>query len=145
MSWTFCTSATKISLLLLYIRVFPQREFRYVAYGFMGMVSAYCIGCTIFFLANCRPFAANWDITIQNACGNQKAGWLGTVSCGMTTPSSSSNSLKGSRKYHHGCSHPHSTYEKRMAFTASEEDESCSRWYLWHWIHVSALLFPLPC
>ena len=79
LSWTFSTSAIKVSLLLLYIRVFPQRPFRYTAYGLMVVVALYCIGCVIFYVGNCRPIEANWIHGLPGStCGNQQAGWLGT-------------------------------------------------------------------
>ena len=79
LSWTFSTSAIKISLLLLYIRVFPQRAFRLTAYALMGVVAVYCVGCVIFYVGNCRPIQANWTPDLPGAvCGKQQAGWLGT-------------------------------------------------------------------
>ena len=73
------TSATKISLTLLYVRIFhSKREFRFLSYGLLAVVALYCVGTTIYFLTNCRPFAAHWDKTIQNACGDPHSGWLGT-------------------------------------------------------------------
>ena len=85
-SWTLSTSAIKISLLLLYIRVFPGRPFRFTAYALMGMVAMYCIGSITFFLGICRPIESNWILNFQGAtCGNQKAGWLGTGVANLLT------------------------------------------------------------
>ena len=78
LSWVCSTTATKFSLLFLYMRVFPQRSFRFMSYGLMAVVASYFLGATLYFLLKCRPFSANWDITIENACGDQHAGWLGT-------------------------------------------------------------------
>jgi hypothetical protein len=86
LSWTFCTSTIKISLLLLYARIFPQRPFRLATFSLVGLVAIYCIGCLIFFLANCRPFAANFNPHLPGAvCGNQQAGWLGTGIANIVT------------------------------------------------------------
>ena len=86
LSWTFSTSAIKISLLLLYIRVFPQKAFRNTAYTLMGVVALYCIGCIIFYVGNCQPIEANWIKPLPGSkCGNQQAGWLGTGIANIVT------------------------------------------------------------
>lgn len=85
-SWTFSTTAIKVSLLLLYIRVFPQRPFRVAAYGLMGLVLVYLVACLIFFVANCQPFEANFNPGLPGAvCGNKTAGWLGTGVANIVT------------------------------------------------------------
>lgn len=76
-AWTFSTSAIKVSLLLLYARLFPFRNFRILAYTSMGMVVLYCVGCLVFLITNCTPFQANFTPWMPGAhCRNDKAGGL---------------------------------------------------------------------
>ena len=67
------------------MRIFPQRSFRLLTYGLLAVVGAYWTGTTIYFLANCRPFEANWDMRYQNACNDPHAGWIGTGIANIVT------------------------------------------------------------
>ena len=76
--WGFTTATTKVSLIFLYQRVFPQRGFRLYTYGVLAVVVSYGIGVAIYFLTACRPFEASWDPLIRGNCVDPHKGWLGT-------------------------------------------------------------------
>ncbi|OJD25646.1 hypothetical protein ACJ73_02982 [Blastomyces percursus] len=70
--WVLSLSFCKVSILLLYSRVFPVAPVIWIGRGTMVFIAAWAIativaGCTI-----CRPFAFNWDQSIPGGkCGDQ--------------------------------------------------------------------------
>lgn len=62
--WTVANTFVKLSILHLYIVVFPQRPVRWICYGMMGLTVAYCISNCLQNLLICRPIQYNWDKTI---------------------------------------------------------------------------------
>jgi hypothetical protein len=72
-------SFIKISVLHLYITIFPSRNFVKVCYGFMALTGAYCLAVILEALLLCRPLAFNWDKTIPDGvCGDNQLGFLVT-------------------------------------------------------------------
>ncbi|MCJ1393209.1 hypothetical protein MMC18_006081 [Xylographa bjoerkii] len=78
MTWVMCTTSIKLSILCLFVRLFPIRRVRIEAYILIGIVTTFCLAALLAFLLQCRPIQANWDPTIEAVCGNQAASWLGT-------------------------------------------------------------------
>lgn len=79
-------SITKLSILLQYLRLFPQRGFLIACYTTIAIVSAYCcwtFWSTIFL---CIPVPAFWDPTITNAkCLNREAVWFANAAINIFT------------------------------------------------------------
>jgi len=65
------TTLTKISILLLYYRIFGVvNNFRIALYIAAALVIAYWIPTTILAYLGCTPFARNWDQTLPGTCVN---------------------------------------------------------------------------
>ncbi|RDL40284.1 uncharacterized protein BP5553_00263 [Venustampulla echinocandica] len=75
--WTMANTATKVSILLVYKNIFALRKFRILADTVIVIVIMLAVGNIIQCLAICRPFAFQWDKTIEGGvCGNQTLGIL---------------------------------------------------------------------
>ena len=65
---------TKISIVLLYLRIFPKtvsKRFQYVSWGIIAALVAYFIGFVIYFAVECRPisyFWKQWDGEHEGTC-----------------------------------------------------------------------------
>jgi len=69
--WASSLAAIKISLLLLYIRIFVLSSLRITAYIVMGVVVSWWLSVVLEEFLLCRPFAFNWDRSIPDGtCGN---------------------------------------------------------------------------
>ena len=70
-------SCTKFSILLQYLRIFPQRLFRITCYILMAIIAVYA--CWTFFSAvfACWPIAYFWNMNAypQGHCMNRFAVW----------------------------------------------------------------------
>ncbi|MCJ1477963.1 hypothetical protein MMC13_006638 [Lambiella insularis] len=68
--WGAAISLVKISILHLYLTIFPSRVFKRICYGMMGVSAAWFVGVLLQTFLLCRPFALNWDHTITGTCGD---------------------------------------------------------------------------
>ncbi|KAL8920327.1 MAG: hypothetical protein Q9208_006298 [Pyrenodesmia sp. 3 TL-2023] len=67
---------TKISILILYLRIFTSKPFRLACYINLGIVAIFTIGSTIATILQCIPTKAAWDKTVVDAtCINSAAFW----------------------------------------------------------------------
>ncbi|KAL4971923.1 hypothetical protein BDW66DRAFT_145209 [Aspergillus desertorum] len=70
--WVLSLSCTKVSILFLYLRIFPVRWLVVSSYATMGVIVAWAIATILAGCLICRPFAYNWDKTIPGGyCGDQ--------------------------------------------------------------------------
>ncbi|PGG99924.1 hypothetical protein AJ79_08361 [Helicocarpus griseus UAMH5409] len=70
--WALSLSFCKVSILLVYIKVFPVPMVIWVGRGTMAFIAAWALATIIAGCVICRPFAFNWDQTIPGGkCGNQ--------------------------------------------------------------------------
>lgn len=68
---------TKISILLLYLRVFPGKPFRRACWIMLVFVTAYGLWIVIATIMSCYPIPYSWDKTIQGGhCQNKMALWF---------------------------------------------------------------------
>lgn len=74
--WASALTAVKISLILLYARVFSIRNFRIAAYAAMPLVLGWWLSVFLEELLLCRPLAYNWDKTIRGSCADLPAAYL---------------------------------------------------------------------
>jgi len=72
--------ATKISIVLLYLRIFPKevsQRFQYISWSVIAGLLAYLVGFYIYFAVECRPisfFWHQWDGEHEGSCpGTQSA------------------------------------------------------------------------
>lgn len=76
MLWASANTAVKISILDLYIYIFPTRKFRIAAYITMGLTGAYLVTIILESLLICRPLAYIWDKNMNGTCGNEILAFL---------------------------------------------------------------------
>lgn len=70
--WVLSLSCTKMSILCLYLRIFPYRWITWSSYATMSIIVAWTVATILAGCLICRPFAFNWDKTIPDGrCGNQ--------------------------------------------------------------------------
>jgi hypothetical protein len=67
---------TKISIILLYLRIFITGTFQRVAYGFLVMITIWTIGTIMATIFQCVPVRASWDLSVKHPwCINKDAFW----------------------------------------------------------------------
>lgn len=83
--WALSLALCKISVLLLYIRVFP---ITYIQWGSRILIAIVVMWAAATILAGfliCQPFAMNWDQTIAGHCGDSVASFQGTGAINLIT------------------------------------------------------------
>ncbi|KAF3771304.1 hypothetical protein M406DRAFT_231203, partial [Cryphonectria parasitica EP155] len=71
--WTLSISVSKMSLLLLYVKVFPLSRLTVaskITCAFVGLLALSAVLCTLLI---CQPIQHNWYLDIPGHCGSQKA------------------------------------------------------------------------
>jgi hypothetical protein len=74
--YTFQVVFTKISIILLYLRIFPKDSFRIQCWVLIGTTAAFGVSCVLSALLLCRPISYNWtswDGQHPGSCGNNNA------------------------------------------------------------------------
>lgn len=74
--YTFCISFIKLSVLFFYLRVFVNDRFRFITFVVIGVVSAWTLANILLLFLICRPFAANYDLTIDGVCGDRPTAFI---------------------------------------------------------------------
>ncbi|KAH1642612.1 hypothetical protein KXX39_007697 [Aspergillus fumigatus] len=75
-----------ISILLLYLRIFPVVSVVRVAWATIGVIVAWAIATILAGCLICRPFAFNWDQTIPGgSCGDQVTSFTATGVINLVT------------------------------------------------------------
>jgi hypothetical protein len=70
--WVLSLSCTKISILYLYILIFPIRWVVWGSYMTMSIIVAWTVATILAGCLVCQPFAFNWDKSIPGgSCGDQ--------------------------------------------------------------------------
>ncbi|MCJ1401369.1 hypothetical protein MMC11_004581 [Xylographa trunciseda] len=69
--WGAANTLVKISILHLYVTIFPNPAFRKICYALMAISTAYFVSILLETFLLCMPFVYNWDKTIEGTCGNQ--------------------------------------------------------------------------
>lgn len=84
--WVLSLSCTKISILFLYLRIFPVRWLIISSYTTMSIIVAWAIATILAGCLICRPFAFNWDKAIPGGyCGNQVSSFTATGVINLVT------------------------------------------------------------
>lgn len=61
-------ASVKISILLLYLRIFPGPRFRQIVWAVGCFVMCCCITQTFLIMFQCRPVQAAWNIHVKGDC-----------------------------------------------------------------------------
>lgn len=84
--WALSLSLCKISILLLYSKIFEAGAFTLLARGTAVFVVLWAIGTILAGFLICQPFAYNWDQSIPDGrCGNQTLSFIVTGSFNVVT------------------------------------------------------------
>ncbi|KAK4160557.1 hypothetical protein QBC43DRAFT_112196 [Cladorrhinum sp. PSN259] len=85
-TWTVGTTAFKLSVLTLYVRVFNIKTFRILSFILMGLTVGYCISFLVVFLTTCSPDISQlWNPRPppEGHCRDMNIGQLGSVSTNL--------------------------------------------------------------
>ncbi|KAF2439773.1 hypothetical protein P171DRAFT_524858 [Karstenula rhodostoma CBS 690.94] len=67
-TYSLSVSFSKLSILVLYLRLSPDANFRRVVYSVISVVIAYTLAYELIIIFQCRPVAAAWDIAVKGTC-----------------------------------------------------------------------------
>ncbi|KAL8989292.1 MAG: hypothetical protein Q9177_001789 [Variospora cf. flavescens] len=66
----------KISILMLYLRIFISKPFRLACYINLGIVAAFTIGSVFATILQCIPIKASWNRDVEATCINSASFWI---------------------------------------------------------------------
>lgn len=69
----------KLSLLALYFRIFPTREFKLATYILSGLIILWCIALNCVAIFQCNPVKKSWLPTSPGTCIDLKAAFIGNA------------------------------------------------------------------
>ncbi|KAH8434361.1 uncharacterized protein LDX57_012009 [Aspergillus melleus] len=78
-SYTLLVPSIKISILLLYRRIFPIRKFQIASWIVGGLVCSWCLAVFITVMLQCRPISLNWDKSQPGTCIDAKQFFFGNA------------------------------------------------------------------
>ncbi|KUI66065.1 hypothetical protein VM1G_01940 [Cytospora mali] len=70
------SSLTKVSIVCLYLRIFPKQKFRRMCFVLLGLIAAFCLVFAVTLLTYCQPFSyvwTRWDGRYHGTCINMTA------------------------------------------------------------------------
>ncbi|KAK4465106.1 putative integral membrane protein [Cladorrhinum samala] len=76
---------TKLSILLLYLRIFPSRWFRISCHLLIGVILTYMIATTAASIWQCTPVPRAWDKSISGTCISITANWYSNAAFSIVT------------------------------------------------------------
>jgi hypothetical protein len=85
--YTFLVVFTKISILLLYLRIFTTRAFKWQCYTLITIIASFGIGCIVSTGLYCRPISyvwEGWDGQHKATCVNINAQTYSLAGINMT-------------------------------------------------------------
>ncbi|OQE72644.1 hypothetical protein PENNAL_c0094G10481 [Penicillium nalgiovense] len=78
-SYTLLVPTIKVSILLLYRRIFSVPKFQLASLLAGGLVLAWCLAVFITVLVQCRPISFNWNKNQSGTCINAKSFFFGNA------------------------------------------------------------------
>lgn len=81
--WTLGTGAVKLSVLIMYMRIFCTETFRRCAYVLMGVIAAFTVSFFVVFLTNCIPVSQMWNPVPWGHCREQSPSEFASLSCNL--------------------------------------------------------------
>ncbi|KAF2802468.1 uncharacterized protein BDZ99DRAFT_337144, partial [Mytilinidion resinicola] len=79
------TCFVKVSILLFYLRLNPDKTFRRVAFAIMTFDVVYSFVSIVVATFGCTPIAGGWDLLIKSSCVNKKAYYYVAAVCNIVT------------------------------------------------------------
>ncbi|SPJ72475.1 related to integral membrane protein [Fusarium torulosum] len=78
--YVLCGSFAKLALLIFYLRLSPQRWFKWAVWTAIAIICIYTVVLFCLVLFACKPMAMNWDITVTDGiCINQTKTYIATA------------------------------------------------------------------
>ncbi|KAL0938517.1 uncharacterized protein CTRU02_205127 [Colletotrichum truncatum] len=78
--YIICGSFSKVSLLIFYSRLSPQKWFRWSVWITLGVIASYSFGIFFALVFACDPIAMSWDVTItEGTCINRPSLYIATA------------------------------------------------------------------
>ncbi|KAL2883226.1 hypothetical protein SGCOL_001417 [Colletotrichum sp. CLE4] len=78
--YTLCGSFAKVSLLIFYFRLSPQRWFKRAVWISLAIIAGYSSGIFFALVFACDPIAMSWDVTItEGTCINRPSLYIATA------------------------------------------------------------------
>jgi hypothetical protein len=75
--WGLATTAVKLSIIHLYMNMFPSPKFRRVCYATMTVTTLYFLSVIVETFAFCKPVQFTWDKTVNGSCAkNANIGYI---------------------------------------------------------------------
>lgn len=71
----------KLSILLQYLRMFPDRKFRLSCFTLMGVIVGWTLWAFFSAVFACWPIRYFWDTSIEGTCLNRLAVWVSVGGC----------------------------------------------------------------
>ncbi|MCJ1396818.1 hypothetical protein MMC11_000008 [Xylographa trunciseda] len=78
-------TATKTSILFLYLRIFPHQKFRYATFAVMTFVVGYASASILVTIFQCQPISRVWDKSVAGHCINLTAFWYSNASSSIVS------------------------------------------------------------
>ncbi|KAL7931949.1 hypothetical protein V8C35DRAFT_308954 [Trichoderma chlorosporum] len=72
------TCLTKMSLGMLYLRIFPDRKFRLAVISVMAVTAAYTLAAVLLTIFACKPIEKSWNKALPGVCVNSISIWYST-------------------------------------------------------------------
>ncbi|MCJ1464379.1 hypothetical protein MMC07_002992 [Pseudocyphellaria aurata] len=81
--YKFTINLTKTSILLLYLRIFPNKSFRKAVYGLLVFVNGYAVASIIATIFQCTPVVRAFDHGSPGSCIDLTAFWYANASANI--------------------------------------------------------------
>ena len=76
---------TKMSILLLYLRIFIQRWFRIICHILLVIIASYMVAALFASIFQCTPVARAWDKSIAGSCISITNNWYANAGFSIAT------------------------------------------------------------
>ncbi|KAI8657306.1 hypothetical protein NCS57_01108600 [Fusarium keratoplasticum] len=84
--YAICTGASKMSLILFYRKLSPQRWWKWSVYFVLFLVAGYNISIFFAIIFGCQPFNKHWDVRVtEGSCVNRPAIYICTAVLGIAS------------------------------------------------------------
>lgn len=76
---------TKMSILMLYLRIFIQRWFRLVCYILLVIITSYMLAAFFASVFQCTPVARAWNKSLSGSCIDLTTSWYANAGFSIAT------------------------------------------------------------
>ncbi|CAI7628390.1 unnamed protein product [Penicillium glandicola] len=76
---------TKMSILMLYLRIFIQRWFRIICHALLAIITSYMVATFFASVFQCTPVARAWNKTIPGSCIDITTNWYANAGFSIAT------------------------------------------------------------